>query len=317
MDKKIIMSDAEIDNIFRKLIKDPSIIKDDLCNMIDKDYYNQNLSAILSSQFDADRLDYMKRDSIMTGVHYGNYDLAWLLRCLSLETITQEKRKVHHLVVDVARGISCLESYLLGNLYLYMHVYFHKAVISAEGMFVNIMVRAIDLLREGEDIGCYNAILEKIAHDEEFSTDEYLSSDDNSFMSLIKFWAEQDVDEILKNLSSSLLSRKLFKVINIQNIKETDKNRFLEDCKAEIKNHGFDPNYYFIEAYPDRPAYDKAPRKEIFVKGVDSDTRTIPYSQLKAHPISAAIREFAEHKNKMIAFPSKLSQKVNEIRRSY
>ena len=45
-----------------------------------KDIYG----AIVSSQFDADRLDYIQRDRLMTGVEFGHIDLDWLIDCLEV-----------------------------------------------------------------------------------------------------------------------------------------------------------------------------------------------------------------------------------------
>ena len=36
-------------------------------------------AAVVSSQFDADRLDYLRRDRYMTGIKIGDFDMDWLL----------------------------------------------------------------------------------------------------------------------------------------------------------------------------------------------------------------------------------------------
>jgi HD superfamily phosphohydrolase len=41
-------------------------------------------SAVVSSQFDADRLDYIQRDRLMAGVEYGHIDPDWLIDCLEV-----------------------------------------------------------------------------------------------------------------------------------------------------------------------------------------------------------------------------------------
>ena len=45
-----------------------------------KDIY----SAVVSSQFDADRLDYMRQDRLMTGTQHGAIDFDWLLSNLEI-----------------------------------------------------------------------------------------------------------------------------------------------------------------------------------------------------------------------------------------
>jgi HD superfamily phosphohydrolase len=41
-------------------------------------------AAVVSSQFDADRLDYLRRDRYMTGIKIGDFDIDWLLDCLEV-----------------------------------------------------------------------------------------------------------------------------------------------------------------------------------------------------------------------------------------
>ena len=44
-------------------------------------------ASIVSSQFDADRLDYMRRDRMMTGVVHGAFDFSWLMANLEVGTV--------------------------------------------------------------------------------------------------------------------------------------------------------------------------------------------------------------------------------------
>ena len=44
-------------------------------------------SAVVSSQFDADRLDYMRRDRLMTGTQHSEIDYVWLLANLQVGKI--------------------------------------------------------------------------------------------------------------------------------------------------------------------------------------------------------------------------------------
>ena len=42
-------------------------------------------TEIVSSQLDADRFDYLLRDSISTGAEYGRFDLEWILEHLHFD----------------------------------------------------------------------------------------------------------------------------------------------------------------------------------------------------------------------------------------
>jgi HD superfamily phosphohydrolase len=80
---------------------------------------------ILSSQLDADRLDYLLRDNLMTGSRYGDYDLSWLLHALTIDPGTDR-------LAVTPKGVSAVETYLQARFNMYRHVYFHKVVRSAE-----------------------------------------------------------------------------------------------------------------------------------------------------------------------------------------
>ena len=43
------------------------------------------LAQLVSSQLDVDRMDYLLRDSLMTGAKYGIYDLEWIIKSLEID----------------------------------------------------------------------------------------------------------------------------------------------------------------------------------------------------------------------------------------
>jgi hypothetical protein len=109
--------------------------------------------AVVSSQFDADRLDYMQRDRLMTGVQNSGIDFAWLIANLEIEDVpigVDEKRvgKIETFVLG-AKASHAAETYVLALFQLYPTIYFHKATRAAEKMFSTLMVRVVSLVREG------------------------------------------------------------------------------------------------------------------------------------------------------------------------
>jgi HD superfamily phosphohydrolase len=96
-------------------------------NKVPDDIY----AAIVSSQFDADRLDYMRRDRFMTGAQSSAIDFEWLLANLEVRRVKigqdeKEVREIETLVVGQKATLAA-EAYVLGLFHLYPTVYFHKA----------------------------------------------------------------------------------------------------------------------------------------------------------------------------------------------
>jgi len=72
---------------------------------------------------DADRMDYLLRDSLMTGAKYGIYDLEWIINALAVDL---ENDRIY----VAARGLYAVEEYLQARYYMFRQVYFHRALRS-------------------------------------------------------------------------------------------------------------------------------------------------------------------------------------------
>lgn len=94
-------------------------------------------SDIVSSSLDADKLDYMLRDSYHIGVYYGRFDLERILHTLRRNPTGTE------LCVDVG-GKDAVESYRLGRHLLHVQVYHHHARLIADLMFLQALDLALD-----------------------------------------------------------------------------------------------------------------------------------------------------------------------------
>ena len=108
-------------------------------------------AAIVSSQFDADRLDYMRRDRLMTGAQSSAIDFKWLASNLEVRRVKigqdeQEVREVETLVVG-QKAVLAAEAYVLGLFHLYPTVYFHKATRAAEKIFGALLLNTFQLAR--------------------------------------------------------------------------------------------------------------------------------------------------------------------------
>ena len=76
------------------------------------------LADIVSSQLDADRMDYLLRDSHFCGVRYGEFDFRWLLHCMSIvESKEGERLGITH------KGIGVIEHYLMARRLMTRNIY--------------------------------------------------------------------------------------------------------------------------------------------------------------------------------------------------
>lgn len=86
------------------------------------------LQQLISSELDADRMDYLRRDSYYSGVSYGDFDFNWLLSCL---TGTLKDNRLYLCLNH--RGLYTFEDFLLSRFHMFLMVYFHhKGVIYDE-----------------------------------------------------------------------------------------------------------------------------------------------------------------------------------------
>ncbi|MBK9155462.1 MAG: HD domain-containing protein [Chloracidobacterium sp.] len=265
------------------------------------------LAQLVSSQLDVDRMDYLLRDSLMTGVKYGVYDLEWIIKSLEINEADDQ------LYVS-ARGVYAVEDYLQARYYMFRQVYFHRTLRAAEVVLHSILRRALKLYREGGDVwhGPGTAI-EKILRGEKLQLDEHLSLDDHDFIFHIKRW-RHSTDPLLADLSRRFLDRRLFKAFDLD-MDEDMKERFLANAKAAVEAAGFDLDHYFIEDKAgDVPHYfyirDEAkPKDQIYVEDGFSNPRIREISE-----VSSAVRGLQEgYRIHRVCFPAEVTEQIASL----
>lgn len=82
------------------------------------------LRHIISGEIDADRMDYLHRDSHYTGVNYGIFDRDHLIRSLScVQTEAGIVLVLNH------NALYTFENFLLARMHMFLQVYFHKTLL--------------------------------------------------------------------------------------------------------------------------------------------------------------------------------------------
>ena len=177
--------------------------------------------AVVSSQFDADRLDYMRRDRLMTGTEHAAIDFEWLMANLEVGTVQYgvDETSVGEVQTFVVgpKAIYAAEGYILGLFQLYPTVYFHKATRGAEKLFAELLTRVITLALEGSaaSVGLSDEHpLIKFAKSPN-EIERALALDDTVIWGALTLLIEAK-DTIVAELSKRLRDRKLYKCIDVR-----------------------------------------------------------------------------------------------------
>lgn len=170
---------------------------------------------LLSSQLDVDRFDYLLRDSLMTGVGYGKFDLEWMINTLTIGQVDG----VPEIGLNLDKGLSIAEDFVMARYYMYKHVYFHKTTRSAEIITRKILNRAKELIisKEMECPPYLDVLFLSKPEDKEKFLPSYLELDDNILWHWFHQWVNSN-DKLLSNLCDKLLNRKLLKSRDISGI---------------------------------------------------------------------------------------------------
>ena len=147
----MIKEDSELDGVLGSK-------KDEIVELLEKkiDAYKEPRkslqSDIVSSGIDADKLDYLRRDSYHIGVAYGQFDFSRIIHTLTSTPKGSE-------ICISKKGKDALENYRLARYLMHAQVYTHHARLSADQMFLKALEIAIhdekifdvDLLRFNPD----------------------------------------------------------------------------------------------------------------------------------------------------------------------
>lgn len=174
------------------------------------EYPKKFLHQLISSQLDMDRLDYLRRDSFYTGVTEGNIGSARIIKMLNVYN--------DHLAVE-SKGIYSIENYLTSRRLMYWQVYLHKTAVAYEKVLVNALMRAKELIHQGNKLFATPALQYFLSNDVNakwFADDGttlnmYQELDDNDIWSSLKVWKHHE-DVILSTLSADMVERRIFKV---------------------------------------------------------------------------------------------------------
>jgi HD superfamily phosphohydrolase len=300
----VLDSSTQVGKLLREYSGD---LPENVASIIRGDFPHRALSQLVSSQLDVDRMDYLLRDSLMTGAKYGIFDLEWIIKSIEINEADD------HLYVS-APGMYAVEDYLQARYYMYRQVYFHRTLRSAEAILRVLLRRALTLKKTGEAQvwTADETAMDKILSGEKLNLARHMELDDTDVMYSIKRW-QGSPDPILSDLAKRFLDRRLFKAFDLD-MPETERSEFINEARDIVADSGFDPDYYFVEDKAGNAPYS-------FYSKRTSDTKDLIFVEegfsrpviREISAVSPAVRGLQEgYSIHRICFPAELKDKIGK-----
>jgi hypothetical protein len=223
---RLILGDTEVNRVLREVSDD---FPERVAAVIAKTYEPEIAVSLISSQLDADRMDYLLRDAYFTGVNYGTFDLDRILRLM---------RPHRGRIVIKSSGMHAVEDYLMSRYQMYIQVYFHPVTRGSEIVLQKIVRRAVQLMRDGY---AFRFLLPPLPQwlQGTLTEAEYLRLDESFLQTAIAEWCGEP-DPVLSDLCRRFLHRRLFQYVPLRPDEEPDWDKLRRLCREA----GLDPAYY-------------------------------------------------------------------------
>ena len=281
---KIILGNTELNAILRNVSEK---LPQDIVSIIQHTHENDILNQIVSGQLDADRMDYLLRDSYFTATSYGQFDLERILRTIRVRK-TAEGRKV---IVVKYTGIHSVEDYIMARYQMYWQVYYHPVARSYEAVFIQLFNRLKDIFKVDKDYFEDMKVLIPFLEKSEVSVDEYFKLDENSLLYCCALIQDKE-DKIAADLAKRLQNRKLFEYVDYN-----EEN--LAQIKNMLKENNFDERYYLKIENIEASVYSPYKGRKILIEKLNGDIVALE----KASTIVESITKGQTKKEGTIFFP--------------
>ncbi|MGB3924865.1 MAG: HD domain-containing protein [Caldicoprobacterales bacterium] len=270
---------AIIDNNFKEYIDDYKynylkITTDEICELLkDGPSSAQQLfwRNLISSQLDADRADYLLRDSYHAGVNYGKYDLKRILRTL---TIVKDPETENYFIGIDRSGWHAAEGLIIARYQMFSQVYFQHTRKAYDHHITEILRTLLEETR-GESV---------FPPPTKEYIDEYLDWDDWKVVGLIKEGKAGSEGDIILNRNHH---RRVYETSEVPDIDE------LSEFEA------------IVSKFEDEIAFVDLAEKSWYKKG-DDDIPIVEENNYQWQPLSeysSIVKNLAPCKQKRIYVP--------------
>lgn len=225
-------------------------LADRVARVVERDFpESRAIVKLLSSQLDVDRMDYLLRDAMMTGAGYGSFDVEWLLHVMRIGSVGGEPE----VGLDLAKGQSIAEDYIMCRYYMYRHVYFHPTTRAAEVMVEALLARAREVEARVPGFSGLNELLSgRLRAGGKGQFEAYLELDDSVLWAAMHLFARHE-DGVLRDLAERLLQRKVFRAKEASTGSEQE--LIAGELRRIAKGRGLAPEFYVLTDTAGSSAY--------------------------------------------------------------
>lgn len=297
--RRIITSEStNINRILRRVGND---FPQKVASVIDHTYQNPQVVQMISSQVDADRMDYLQRDSYYTGTNYGKFDLDRVLHMM---------RPVKDGIAFEINGMHSVEDYILSRLQMYLQVYFHPVSRSMEVILDHLLMRAKWLYQHPSQYQPeFMPRLLMPFFNGHYDLNDYLTLDDSVLTTYFIHWMNSS-DKILSDLAQRFINRRPFKSA----VYDQQTRFMLPKLRELITTAGFDVDYYtavdssYKLPYDTYNPQDSKPQTQIEL--IYPNGELIELSQVSTLVASVSGREAGDRR---FFFPREMLTQQNDI----
>ena len=251
---KIILGGTELNQVLTEV---SPRLPEDIVSIIEHNHPNDILNQIISGQLDADRMDYLLRDSYFSATSYGQFDLERILRTMRVRKIDENKKA---LVVKYT-GIHSVEDYIMARYQMYWQVYYHPVARSYEAVFIQLFNRLKDIFKDNKEYFSDMKVLIPFLEKNVVSVEEYFKLDENSLLYCCSLIQDKD-DEIAADLARRLQNRRLFEYVDY-----SEEN--LAQIKNMLKEQNLDEKYYLRVENVEASVYSPYKGRKILIEQLD------------------------------------------------
>ncbi|MCB1521110.1 MAG: HD domain-containing protein [Hyphomicrobiaceae bacterium] len=279
--------DGNVRNVLKEVFMADGAMADDIAALLTatpQDIY----AAVVSSSFDADRLDYLQRDKLMTGSGAGGIDFDWLRDNLRVVKVRGESEgSVEGAALEVEtfcfteKASQAAEAFLLARYHLFSQVYYHKTTRGFERLLTAFLQQLALLIREKKfaDSGLpQNHPLVDYYSTKTPTLRQYLELDDTVVWGALEAACLSN-DSHLKALAQRLRNRKPMKPIEINVVSPTKLDRARREHIDQLLESDGGKTIYTdrpkLSVYADHRKEDVPLHKRVYIQRNDSSVDDI------------------------------------------